>query len=108
MKNDAVKIGVILGLTGAANVWSENARMGLEMARNEINASGGVKGQKIELLFEDSKTEAAQSVAAYHKLVNIDKVKIIVGDIWAHLTNALVPLTEANRVILITPTVPDD
>ena len=102
------KIGVILGLTGAASTWSENARMGMELARDEINDAGGVNGHKIELIFEDSKTEAKQSVAAYKKLVNVDKVKIVVGDIWAHLTKALLPLANKDRVILIAPTVADD
>lgn len=107
-EGDPIKIGVIYGFTGAAQAWSENARMGLELARDEINDSGGVGGRKLELLFEDSKTDAAQSVAAYKKLVNVDQVKIVVGDIWAHLTKAILPLANKDRIILIAPTVADD
>ena len=103
-----IKIGVIYGFTGAAQIWSENARMGLELARDEINNSGGVGGRKIELVFQDSKTDATHSVAAYKKLVNVDQVKIVVGDIWAHLTKAILPLANKDRVILIAPTVADD
>lgn len=102
------KIGVVLGITGPASTWSLNALRGLELARDEINESGGVKKRKIELLVEDSKTEPSQSVAAYQKLVKVDHVKIVIGDIWAHLINAMVPLAERDKVVLISPTVSDD
>jgi ABC-type branched-subunit amino acid transport system substrate-binding protein len=102
------KIGVVLGLTGAAATWSESARQGLEMAQEEINQSGGIRGRRLDLLFEDSGTEAARSVSAYKKLVEVQGVRIIVGDIWAHLINAILPLAEKDRVLLIAPTVSDD
>ncbi len=41
-----IKIGVVYGFTGAAQVWSEYGRMGLELARDEINSSGGINGKK--------------------------------------------------------------
>lgn len=99
-----IKIGVVYGFTGAAQVWSEYGRMGLELAQEEINSSGGIRGKKLELIFEDSKSNPAQSVAAYRKLVTIDKVKIVLGNIWAFITNPLVPLAAKDRVILISPT----
>jgi branched-chain amino acid transport system substrate-binding protein len=102
------KIGVILGLTGPAATWSKNSLRGLELAQDEVNQAGGVKGRKFELLVEDSKTEPSHSVTAYQKLVKIDGVRIIVGDIWAHLTNAIHPLSERDKVVLISPTVSDD
>jgi len=45
-----IKIGVVYGFTGAAQVWSEYGRMGLELAQDEINSSGGINGKKIELI----------------------------------------------------------
>ncbi len=99
-----IKIGVVYGFTGAAQVWSEYGRMGLELAQEEINSAGGIRGKKLELIFEDSKSNPAQSVAAYRKLVTIDKVKIVLGNIWAFITNPLIPLAAKDRVILISPT----
>ena len=99
-----IKIGVVYGFTGAAQVWSEYGRMGLELAQGEINTSGGINGKKIELIFEDSKSNPAQSVAAYRKLVTIDKVNIVLGNIWAFITNPLIPLAGKDRVILVSPT----
>ncbi|NDA38119.1 MAG: hypothetical protein EBX80_06290 [Acidimicrobiia bacterium] len=87
-----IKIGVVYGFTGSAQVWSEYGRMGLELAQDEINSSGGIKGKVIELIFEDSKSNPTQSVTAYRKLVTINKVKIVLGNIWSFLTNPLIPL----------------
>ena len=106
--HSAYKVGVILGLTGPASTWSKNSLRALELARDEINEAGGVNNRKIELLVEDSKTEPSRAVAAYQKLVNVDGVRVIVGDVWAHLINPLLPLAERDRVVLISPTVSDD
>jgi len=99
-----IKIGVVYGFTGAARVWSEYGRMGLELAQDEINSSGGINGKQIELIIEDSKSNPTQSVAAYRKLVTIDKVKIVLGNIWSFITNPLIPLAARDRIILVSPT----
>ena len=103
-----IKIGVVFGLTGAAQVWGENGRMGLELAQDEINSSGGIHGKKIKLIFEDSKSNPMDSVAAYRKLTNIDQVKIVIGDVWDYLTNPLIPLADRDKVILFSPTIIPD
>jgi branched-chain amino acid transport system substrate-binding protein len=100
-----IKIGVVFGFTGAAQVWSQYGRMGLELAQDEINSSGGINGKQIELVFEDSKSNPTQSVAAYRKLTKIDQTGIVVGDVWDFLTNPLIPLAERDKVILFSPTV---
>lgn len=102
------KIGVVLGLTGAARTWAESSRRGLELAQTEINQAGGINGRRLELLFEDSRTEPSGSVAGYNKLVKVHGVRVVIGDIWAHLINAILPLAQRDQVLLIAPTVSDD
>lgn len=101
-----LRVGVVLSLTGPANVWGSNARLGLELARDEINA-GKVAGRQIELVIEDSKSQPASAVSAFRKLVEVDKVQIVVGDVWAIFTNPLISLADRAKVILIPPTVMD-
>lgn len=98
------KIGVVYGLTGAAQVWGAYGRMGLELARDEINAAGGVNGKPIQLIIEDSKTNPTASVSAYRKLVTQDNVSIVVGDVWDFITNPMIPLAKRDGVVLISPT----
>ncbi len=99
------RIGVVYGLTGPAQVWGTYGRMALELAKDEINQAGGVKGRPIELIIEDSKTSPAQSVSAYRKLVNVDKVKIVVGDVWDFITTPMLPLAARDGVLVVSPTV---
>jgi len=98
------KIGVVLGLTGPAQVWGEYARLGLELARDEINSNGGVAGKEIKLIIEDSKTQPAQAVSAYTKLVKVDKVPIVIGDVWDFITNPMIALAKRDDTLLFTPT----
>ena len=50
-----------------------------QMAVDEINAAGGVNGRMIELIVEDSKCNAQDSITAHRKLTDVDGVKIILG-----------------------------
>jgi branched-chain amino acid transport system substrate-binding protein len=104
-QKDEIRIGVVYGFTGAAQVWSEFGRMGLQLAQDEINQAGGVHGKKIELVYEDSRTNPAQSVSAYRKLITIDNLKVVIGNVWEFITNPLIPLAERDKVILLSPTV---
>jgi ABC-type branched-subunit amino acid transport system substrate-binding protein len=102
-----VKIGAIYGFTGFANIWSAQARRGIELARDEINASGGVHGRPVEIIFEDSGTTAQGAVSAFNKLVKSDHVEAVVGDIISFVTLPLVPLAQSNKVVLVTPSIFD-
>lgn len=103
-----VKVGVIYGFTGAAKVWSSFGRMGLELAQEEINSTGGVQGKQIELVFEDSQTNPSQSVAAYRKLTNFQGIRVIIGDVWDFITKPLIPLATKDKVVLFSPNVVPD
>lgn len=102
-----IKIGAIYGFTGFANVWSAQARRGIELARDEINEAGGVNGRTLEVIFEDSGTTPQGAVTAFNKLVKIDQVDAVVGDIISFVTLPLVPLAQINKVVLVTPSIFD-
>lgn len=106
-QNETIKIGMVYSLTGPASVWSENGKNAAMMAAEEINASGGVNGKKIELVFEDSASNPGRSVSAFKKFTEIDGIRIISGDMWSVTTNPLIPLTKQNKILLISPTVMD-
>lgn len=56
--NVDLRVGAVLPLTGSAGVWGQNAKMGIDLALNQINATGGVNGHPIKVLYEDSQSEA--------------------------------------------------
>ncbi|THV24562.1 ABC transporter substrate-binding protein [Glycomyces paridis] len=74
--DETVKLGAVFSLTEAAAFAGGYQQEGLKMAIDELNAAGGIK---YELILEDDKTSVDDSVAAFEKLIERDKVSAIVG-----------------------------
>lgn len=100
---ETIKIGVIGVMTGFGAYYGNQELKGLELAKEEINSAGGINGKKIELVIEDSAASPNKAVSAIKKLISIDKVKYVIGDSWVSTTAAIVPITNNNKVILISP-----
>jgi len=77
---DAIRIGHLTPLTGFLGPLGEYAVMGVKLAADEINNSGGVMGRKIELVMEDSVNPQTASAKA-ERLIERDKVAMIIGEI---------------------------
>ena len=97
------KIGVMYPLTGDAAAYGIPIQKTTKYAADEINAKGGINGKKIELIYEDSKCSPKDGNAAAQKLINIDKVKVIIGGVCSGETLGAAPITEANKIILFSP-----
>jgi len=102
-KEKVIKIGVILPLTGEAAKYGQSAKRGLDLALEEINASGGVRGKKLSLIYEDSKADPKEGVNAIQKLITIHKVPAIIGAMASSVTLAIAPIAEKNKVVLLSP-----
>lgn len=104
MVNDRpIMIGAVISLTGDASPWGEFAKRGMELAENAINRSGGIKGRKVEIIFEDDHTDPKQGVSAFNKLNSIDKVDGIIGGVFDFTAQPLFPLALNNNLALISP-----
>src|SRR5574344_1581870 len=101
--SDTIKIGGIFPLSGGVAVYGVEARNGINLAIDEINAAGGVNGQKIELISEDDEGDAAKSVNAYKKLTTQDGCKLIIGSLTSGCTIAVTALAQANGVVQLAP-----
>ncbi|MBI5220249.1 MAG: ABC transporter substrate-binding protein [Candidatus Liptonbacteria bacterium] len=98
-----IKIGVIQPLSGDIAAIGEAVRYAIEIARDEVNATGGINGHPIELVEEDSKCDPKTAASAASKLVNINKVIAIVGAGCSSETLAAAPIVEAARIPMISP-----
>lgn len=76
---EQIVIGAALGLTGDAATWGEASLNGAQLAVDEINANGGVKGKRIALAVEDSKSDSKGAVLAVAKLRDVNKAQAIIG-----------------------------
>jgi branched-chain amino acid transport system substrate-binding protein len=100
---EPIKIGTILPLTGEAAVWGENVKTGIELAKEEINKKGGINGRKLEIIYENGQCDSKTGVSAAQKLITVDKVQVIIGEICSSVTLAIAPIAKQNKVVLITP-----
>src|SRR5215470_17894678 len=88
---DAIKIGVTQPLTGAFAASGNYVAQGARMAQDDVNKAGGVIGKKIELIVEDNKSNPTEAVAAAEKLIQKDKVPVMMGAWSSTLTLAVMP-----------------
>jgi len=95
---DTIKVGVLLPLTGAQAKFGEIEKRSFEMAAEEINAKGGVKGMKIELLFEDDTGKPDVGRSAVEKLISREKVPVITGGYSSSVTAAATPVAQQFKV----------
>jgi len=97
---DIYKIGAVLQMTGSAGSYGPLFKSGCELAMEDINAQGGIKDKKLEILFEDSRSLPTAAIAAMKKLCAIDKVPaVIMGGSGLVLASASV--ANGNKVVLV-------
>jgi branched-chain amino acid transport system substrate-binding protein len=95
---DTVKVGIVLPLTGEQAKFGEIEKRSFEMAAEEINAKGGVKGMKLELLFEDDTGKPDVGRSAVEKLISQQKVPILTGGYSSSVTAAVTAVAQQFKV----------
>lgn len=99
---DAVRIGSILSVTGPAAFLGEDMKLGMEMAVADINAAGGINGKPVEWIFYDAESQTAKALNATRRLLNQDRVDVIVGGgNMSGIALAMAPMTERAKVPFI-------
>lgn len=98
-----VKIGVIAPLVGDASAYGEDVTAAVNLALQEINSAGGVNGRQLQAIFENGGCNGKDANTAATKLIDVDKVPVIVGGYCSSETLAAAPLAEAAKVALVSP-----
>jgi branched-chain amino acid transport system substrate-binding protein len=101
-KNE-ILIGTIQDLSGPLSGYGKQAKAGMEMAIAEINETGGIHGRKIKLLVEDSGYDPKKAVLAAQKLVNQDKIFMMLGHIGTAQNEAAMPVQFEKDIINFFP-----
>ena len=85
---ETIKIGFNAPLTGFAAADGKSALTGAELALEQINAAGGVKGMPLELVVYDDQASPKESVPVANKLIEQDKVAIGISGSYSGATRA--------------------
>ncbi len=96
-----VTIGSISPLTGTNAVQGLDMKRGEELALEEINAAGGINGNPLKIIWEDTESSAKGGMDAVHKLVEINKVPLIIGAYSSGISLPTGQWTNSKKVIQI-------
>ena len=96
---ELIKVGVVVALSGDIATYGEGMKNAVLMAIDDSGAK-----DKIEVIIEDDKgCNISDDVSIVQKFINIDKVKAIIGPMCSSATLSILPITEQNKIVLITP-----
>ncbi|MCP3464599.1 ABC transporter substrate-binding protein [Bradyrhizobium sp. CCGUVB23] len=97
---DPIKIGVIAEAQAIAGASIPQAA---QLAADEINAKGGIDGRKIEIISYDNHSSSADSVRAFQRAVNEDKVNAVIASYISEVVLALEPWASRLKTPFVTP-----
>jgi branched-chain amino acid transport system substrate-binding protein len=91
---EPIKIGFSMAQTGPLSPNGKSALLGMHIWEEEINAKGGLLGRPVKLIYYDDQSQAAPVPGIYTKLLDVDKVDLVIGPY------ATVPAAAAMPVIM--------
>ncbi|MCL4773173.1 MAG: ABC transporter substrate-binding protein [Burkholderiaceae bacterium] len=98
---EPIKIGAFLAVTGPASFLGDPEQKTLDMYVERINAAGGVLGRKLQLISYDAAGDAEKARTFTKRLIEQDKVDLIIGGTSTGETMAAVPLVEQAQIPFI-------
>src|SRR5690606_1717621 len=101
---DPIKIGLVTALSGQSALAGEAITRGLQIAIDEVNASGGLLGgRRLELVRRDDEASPAKGVVAARELIHQEKVAVRFGGLDTPVSLAIVPLVNQAKVPFMGP-----
>jgi len=99
-QSDKIRIGHLTPLTGFLGALGAYAQLGIRMAAEEINASGGVMGRQLDILSEDSVNPATASTKA-QRMLDQDGVAFLMGEINSASALTIMQVAERNKRLFL-------
>ena len=98
LAQDSIKVGIVLPLTGDQAKFGEIEKQSFDLALEEINGKGGVKGKKLEFVIEDDTGRPEVGRSVVEKLITKDKVVLIGGGYSSSVTYAVAGVCQQNQM----------
>lgn len=98
---EVYRVGAAIALSGSIAVYGEGFKKAIDLATEEINSKGGIKGKRMEILYEDNKSTPKDCVTAVRKLITVDKVPVIIGPAASSNFMAAAPVAQESKVVMI-------
>lgn len=94
-------LGVLTPLTGDGAVYGVATRKGVDLALEEINAAGGVRGKPLNVVYEDDRMSATDGVSAFQRLIATQKPSAVIGPFGSSVVLAVAPIANSAKVPIL-------
>jgi branched-chain amino acid transport system substrate-binding protein len=91
-KAQEIKIGFSMALTGPLSPNGKQALLGMKIWEEEINSKGGLLGRPVKLVYYDDQTNASTVPGIYTKLIDVDKVDLVLGPYATNMAAPAMPV----------------
>jgi branched-chain amino acid transport system substrate-binding protein len=98
---DPIKIGLGMALTGGLSANGKPALLALQIWKDDVNKKGGLLGRPVELVYYDDKTDPATVPGIYTKLLDVDKVNLVISGYGTNLIAPLMPIAMERKLTII-------
>jgi branched-chain amino acid transport system substrate-binding protein len=99
--SDKIIIGAVYPLTGAVASTGQNIKKGIDLAVEDINASGGVLGKKIEIVYGDTQGDPKIAMSEAERLMTQSNVPVMLGAYQSGVTEVISQVAEKNATPLL-------
>jgi branched-chain amino acid transport system substrate-binding protein len=89
---DPIRVGLSVSLTGAVAPIGKQVLTSLQIWRDDVNAKGGLLGRQVELVFYDDQSNPANVPQLYTKLIQVDKVDLLIGPYATNMVAPAIPV----------------
>ncbi len=87
-----IKVGFSMALTGGVAAIGKQVLVALQIWRDDVNAKGGLLGRPVELVYYDDQSNPANVPPIYTKLIEVDKVDLLIGPYATNMVAPAIPL----------------
>lgn len=101
LQGDKIRLGAIYDVSGVCAEWGQAAKIGGEIAVEEINAAGGIGGLPIEVTWYDAECKGAPGIPIIEKLTKQDKVLVVNGPCQSSTVEVIYPKLDRLEIVCI-------
>jgi branched-chain amino acid transport system substrate-binding protein len=98
---DPIKIGYAISLTGPVGPFAKSVLLAHKIWEDDINTNGGLLGRQVKLVYYDNQSNPAMVPGIYTKLLDVDKVELIIGPFGTNLVAPAVPVAMQKNKLLV-------
>ena len=98
---DPIKIGFSMTLTGGLAGAGQAALIAMKIWKDDVNAAGGLLGRQVEFVYYDDSTNPSKVPGIYSKLINVDKVDLVVSSYGTNLIAPAMPIVMKQKMVFI-------